>query len=300
MSDPEHRRALRARLAAEAPRFDLGPLLRQLERAGVAREDIIFESNPEPTAHGALIEGLEISEAPGLRAVIRLNMGLSGPGGLVPSYFHELAAEHREQDLLELLLHFFDHPLLDTFVDAVYPETPTGAMHALPQLRKASFSMLGVGSIATLEWFFCLLFPELRVAVSRVNVPMPTDAYALHAGSALLDGAGVLGVIDEPRSAGFGVELFAEEEENEAGKPWIDLVEDRVEQVALPTLRPYALTLRVALNVADHGSWAHLETLGPERSDEQPGYLGYDRIHGGRAAHRVVVFEGPTHGGPQP
>ena len=293
MPSPDRRREHRAKLCAQAPRFDLGPLLKQLERAGVAREDVTFESNPDPTSHGSLVESVALFEAPSLRAVVRLNLGLTGPNGLVPSYFYEIAAQSRDPDLLDELLHFFDHPVLDAFVDAVYPETPTGAMRAHDKLRDASFSMLGVGSIATLEWMFALLFPELGVQARRVNVPMPTDAFALHAGTAVLDGAGVLGTVDEPRSAGFGVELFADEEDNDASRKWIDVVEERFEQVALPILRPYALTLRVALTILDHGSWARLDVEGAPAA-AQPGYLGYDRIRGTRAGHRVVVFEGPT------
>ncbi len=273
--------------------FDLGALLTQLERMSICREDITFKSNSDPAAGGNVIQAIEFFESPSRRAEITLNVGLTGPNGLVPTYFQEIAQQSADPDLLDTFLHFFDHPLLECWIDSLYPDTPSGALHAWPNLRNASFSMLGVGSISTLEWVFGSIFPELRVLVRRITVPMPTDAFALRAGTALLDGAGVLGVVDAPQCAGLSVDLYTEEEDHHAGRKWIDLVEERFDRIALPLIRPYDLTLKVVLNVALHSSWAHLEKRPDPSLDERPpGHLGYDRLQGQRAGHQITVFEG--------
>lgn len=290
--EPAARPKLERRISKHASRFDIGALLVQLDRLGIAREDVVFKGNPSPVSGPGIIESVRFFEAPSRRAEVVLNLGLGGPNGLVPSYFHEVVAEARDPEILETFLHFLDHPLLDAFVDALYPEHPSGALSHFESLRDASFAMLGPGSVATLEWIVSLLFPELRVRVTRASIPMPTDAFAVFAGQTLLDGSGVLGVVDAPHSAGLRVDLFAEEEETSAGRKWIDIVEARLHRFALPLLRPYALTLKVVFNVLEHSSWARLE----ERADPRPaGHLGYDRIEGGEGGHQVVVFEGAAH-----
>lgn len=290
---PKDRFRLQALIKKRIRSFDLGALLAQLARIGICREDITFKSNSDPAPAGSIIQAIAFFESPSRRAEITLNIGLTGPNGLVPSYFQEIAQQSADPDVLDTFLHFFDHPLIECWVDALYPDSPTGALHAWPSLRNASFSMLGVGSISTLEWIFGSLFPELRVQVRRITVPMPTDAFALRAGTALLDGAGVLGVVDAPQCAGLSVDLFTEDERHDAGRKWIDLVEERFARVALPIVRPYDLTLKVVLNVAIHKSWATLEQR-PEGSLDEPaaGHLGYDRVQGQSAGHQITVFEG--------
>lgn len=290
---PEARRpALRRRIEARAAGFDIGALLVQIERAGVPREDITFRANPDTTHGPGIVHGVAFFEVPQVRAEVTLNLGISGPNGLVPTYFHEIAFESPDPDRVEAFLQYFDHPVLSAWVDALYPEHPTGAQAGWRSLVRASFSMLGPGSIATLEWLMAMVFPELRVAASRTSIPMPTDAFALHAGAALLDGSGVLGVVDAPKSAGLRVDLYVEDEETSTGKKWIDLCKERLRRVALPLLRPYALTLEVVLNVLDHGSWATLEN---RRERDPTGRLGYDRIQGEVAGHQAQVFVGPVH-----
>ncbi len=285
---------IQERIQARAASFDIGALMVLLRRIEISREDVTFKSNPDPVSGPGIVEAVEFFDSPSRRAEITLNLGFAGPNGLVPSYFHEIARESRDPDVMEAFLQFLDHPMLSTFVDALYPEHPTGALRSWSSLRNATFSMLGIGSIATLEWIMSQVFPELRIQVSRASIPMPTDAYALHAGVALLDGSGVLGVVDAPHSSGLRVDLYSEEEDTAAGRKWIDVVEARLHRVALPLLQPYALTLRVVFNVLEHASWARLEAQAP--GQERPeGTLGYDRIEGGEGGHQVMVFEGLVH-----
>lgn len=282
------------RIRTRASSFDIGALLLLLRRIDISREDIIFKSNPDPVSGPGIVQAVEFFDSPDRRAEVTLNLGFTGPNGLVPSYFQEIARDSRDPDVMETFLQFFDHPMLSALVDALYPEHPTGALRSWSSLRNATFSMLGVGSIATLEWIMSQVFPELRLRVSRASIPMPTDAYALHAGVALLDGSGVLGVVDAPQSCGLRVDLFAEEEETAAGRKWIDVVDARLRHVALPLVQPYDLTLRIVFNVLEHASWAHLEEP-PEGEEVPEGHLGYDRIEGGEGGHQVVVFEGLVH-----
>jgi hypothetical protein len=124
------------------------------------------------------------------------------------------------------------------------------------------------------------------VWVSRIAFQNITRGHELRTGLSPLYGPAVLGDTYTSESAGFQVELHAEEEVYARGERWPQVVERRLTEVLLPLLAPARLRLEVGLSVASHALWAQLE---------QRGYLGYERFQGGtHLGHRLVVFLGDT------
>lgn len=260
--------------------------MRALAAEGFAREDVLFESNPEPVAGGALVEGVTFFGDPPRRVVITLNWGLLGPDALVPSYFLEIAEQARDPDALFDFLRFFDHRLLERALMALHPEEDRGLFEDFERAKGFYFRMLGLGSVDTLQWVFQHYFPELRARVSRHPFRNSTSIHALRTGQSHLDGTAVLGKVYEADASGLSVELLADEEVNDVGLAWPHVIRERLGTHLLPLLAPFRLQLLVSLRVLVHASWSRLA---------REGYLGYERVRGeADTGHRIVIYEGNT------
>ncbi|PTL80734.1 type VI secretion system baseplate subunit TssG [Vitiosangium sp. GDMCC 1.1324] len=280
------------RIVARAREFELGPLLRLLEAEGYPPGHILFESNPEPVSPAAFVEAVTFHRSPLRRVVVTLNLGLLGANALLPSYFLEVAEQCPQPESFFDFIRFFDHRLLEGFARALYPEHDSALVGDWERTKGFYFRMLGVGSVTTLQWFFQLYFPELRVWVSRSAFRDITRGHEVRTGTSPLDGTAVLGDSYTSESAGFQVELHAEEETDARGRGWPEVVEHRLHEILLPLLAPARVRLEVGLTVAAHAVWARLA---------QRGYLGYERLHGGTLlGHRVVIFLGNTAEPPRP
>jgi hypothetical protein len=277
--------SLEERISARAREFDLGPLLRLLEESGYASEHTLLESNPEPAASPSLVEAVTFHRSPYRRVVVTLNLGLLGSHPLVPSYFLEVAEQSLAPQAFFDFLRFFDHRLLEGFLRALYPERNTALLGDWERRKGFYLRMLGVGSVSTLQWLFQLHFPELRVCTTRSGFRGSTASHALRTGISHLDGTAVLGRHYESHSAGFQVELHAEEETYAQGKSWPHVVQRRLTEQLLPLLGPFHLHLGVGLTVMEHASWARLG---------RGGYLGYERLRGADTGYRMILFQGET------
>lgn len=284
--------ATEERIAARAREFDLGPLLRLLEAEGYSAGHILFESNPEPVSAASFVEAVTFHRSPLRRVVVTLNVGLLGANSLLPSYFLEVAEQCPNPESFFDFIRFFDHRLLEGFARALYPENNSALVGDWERTKGFYFRMLGMGSVTTLQWFFQLYFPELRVWVSRISFRHITRGHELRTGTSPLDGTAVLGDSYASESTGFQVELHAEEATDARGQGWPEVVERRIHERLVPLLAPARLRLEVGLTVAAHAVWARLA---------QRGYLGYERLPGGALlGHRLVVFQGNTAEPPRP
>lgn len=276
------------RIAARARSFDLGPLLRLLEAEGYSSEHILFESNPETSASPALVAAVTFHRAPLRRVVVTLNLGLLGANALLPTYFQHVAEQMPAPESYFDFIRFFDHRLLGQFIRALYPERDSGMVGDWERTKSFYFRMLGVGSVATLQWLFQLHFPELRGWVTRKTFRSTSLGEDLRAGSSLLDGSSVLGSTYESETPGFQVDLLAEEDPDPRAEGWPQLVERRFREVLLPLLAPSRVHLELGLTVASQSAFARLS---------EHGYLGYERLQGeGSIGHRMVIFLGDTAG----
>ena len=276
---------LERRIHERAKAFDLGPLLRLLEAQGYDAEHTLFESNPEPVATASLVEAVTFHASPVRRVVVMLNLGLQGANGLLPSYFQQVAEQLPDPEPFNDFLRFFDHRLLQGLVRALHPERDTGLVGDWEETKDSYFRMVGVSSVATLQWLFQQYFPELRLVCARQRFRTRSEGHGPRAGPTPLDGTGVLGNAYAVELSGFQVELQADEELDPRGTPWPVLVQQRFHRFVLPLLKPARLRLEVVLTVP-HGLPAR---LGP------PGSLGYERFpakHDGPL--RRLIFLGDT------
>jgi hypothetical protein len=294
-TDPEARADLERRIRAKARRFDLRVLVRLLLANGYAPESILFQGNPEGGATG-IVHDVEFRTRPHRVVLVTVNLGLLGDNSLLPSYFLQEVEKSRDPDRFFDFIRFFDHRLVNNYLYAVYPEDDPFAYPDYGEVQRAFVSMGGFASIATLAWLGQAYFPEFGVNVRRGAFERSTEAHAFRTGEGALDGTSVIGRYYRSDAQGFVLELVAEEETNSRGRSWAALVRKRLRDRLMPVLAPFRIPLMVRLRVLQHASWAKLDFP----SQEESGYLGYDRIRGDPdSGHTVVLFAGTTGAEPE-
>ncbi|EYF05018.1 GPW/gp25 family protein [Chondromyces apiculatus] len=279
------------RITEEARRFDLRALLEVLHDRGYAREDILFEGAREDATSATIVEAIRFRDPPARGAVITLNLGLFSDGTLLPSYFLEVIEDSPDPERFHDFIRFFEHRLCEGYMRAVYPEDPGGPYGDYQRALGAFFRMLGLGSVSTLQWLWQLHFPELKVRVTRRAFASETASHAFRTGESRLDGTGIIGRVYPWEAAGFIVDIIAEDETDEKGRPWPGLVRARMSARLLPLLDPFRIPLLVRLVVLYHASWAKVEAS----LAEAQGYLGYERLRDAAASpHTMILYRGVT------
>lgn len=277
------------RVTRTARAFELKPLLDLLRKYGYRRDQLLFESNREGGAT-AIVQAIEFRRSGGTTSVlITVNLGLLGDNALLPSYFmREVEKTHDPQPFYDFV-RFFDHQLIQNYLRATWPEDDATVYGDFGLVHRAVLNLAGCGSVSSLHWFTQLVFPELRVRVTRDTFAAATSSHACRAGISVLDGSSVIGRVYETESQGFLVELITEDEQYDAEHTWAGVIRKRLLERYLPVLAPFRPSVLVVLVVLSHASWARIETA----PDEATGYLGYDRIRGKPdTRHRVVLFSG--------
>jgi hypothetical protein len=286
--DEDRRPAFEARIVREARRFELKPLLDLLVARGYPREEILFEGTHEGSST-SLVEAVRFEKAPVRIVVVTLNLGLLGDNTLLPSYFFQMIDKSPEPERFYDFIRFFDHRLIQSLLLALYPQDDGALYRDWSEVLRSFFRMLGPGSIATLHWVAQRYFPDLGVEVGRWAFTDTSEAHAAVSGESALDGSAILGRSYQSDTAGFGIDLFADEEKNERGRAWPNIVKLRLNEQVLPLLAPFRVPLRVRLTVRHHASWVRVDV--PFAATR--GYLGYERIHGDAdSGHTTVIYRG--------
>ncbi len=250
------------KVSQEARRFDLKPLVDLLLENGYGREEIMFESAQDRSSGGVVDSGRFV-EAPGRTVRGTVNLGLLGDNTLLPSYFFEAIEKSADPERFYDFVRFFDHRLIESFFRASYPETDPATIRDWNEMQRSFTRMLGVSSTSTLAWLAKLHFPELRVHAERRGFTRTAASPACRTGESRLDGTRIIGRIYESDSAGFVVDLFADEEADARGRAWPHVVRTRLENKLLPLLAPHRVPLVVRLRVLFHASWVKVD---PRRS----------------------------------
>jgi hypothetical protein len=273
-------RALR-RVAA----FEPVALLDLLDHLGYKREQVFFESQPGSFSQPTVVQGLDLKSEPIDHVVVQTNFGLLGAQSPLPSYFQSIIddGDHDETALLAFL-RFFDHGLIRSYLDAVYPERNTDIVRDWEQTKRSYVKMLGIRSVSTLHWLFELAFPELEVQVSKGPLTRRVQLDPARLGKVVLGAGAVLGGFTKVPVPGFHVRLLSEDERFDADRPWAEEVRRRLDEVVFPALEDPGVDIKVSLVIRSERVFAGL----------RPGsYLGFDRIEGGEArAREVHVFGG--------
>lgn len=286
--DDESRLAFEARIVREARRFELRPLLDLLAAKGYPREEILFEGMREGSSTG-LVEAVRFEKAPVRVVVLSLNLGLLGDNSLLPSYFFQVVDKTPQPERFYDFIRFFDHRLIQNLLRGLYPDENGALYRDWNEVLRSFFRMLGPGSVATLHWIAQHYFPDLGVEVGRCAFADTTEAHAAVTGESSLDGSAILGRAYVSDTAGFGIDLFADEETNERGRAWPNIVKLRLNEQVLPLLAPFRVPLQVRLTVRHHASWARVDV--PFAA--MRGYLGYERIAGDAdSGHTTVIYRG--------
>jgi hypothetical protein len=280
---------LEARVEREAGRFDLRPLMELLAVMGYSPRDVEFESTSERVT-GGVVNAIEFVKKPFRHVRVTVNIGLLGDNALLPSYFFQIVEKSADPDRFYDFIRFFDNRLIEAYYRAAYPESDTAVYRDFDEVQRSFTRMLGMGSTSTLAWITKLFFPELRVTVGRRAFKSATASHALRTGMSMLDGTGILGRVYESDSAGFLIDLTADEETDGAGRAWPHVVRARLEERLLPILAPHRLAIVVRLRVLFHASWVHMDA--PIIEDKR-GYLGFERLRGdAEAGHTLVIYRG--------
>jgi hypothetical protein len=298
---------IEARIAADAQRFDLRPLLRLLAEIGYPREQVLFESSEEGRS-ASVVKGVRFLRRPMRSVVVTVQLGLLGDNTLLPSYFFHVIEQSPDPARFYDFLRFFDHRLIENLFTALHPEVASDdaprsgvtSRHregVFGDFRATSRSILRMampGSPSTLHWLVQLYFPEFGVRVSRQPFANSSDSHACRTGKSRLDGSSVLGSFYVAEKPGFLVDLFTEDEVDLSGREMADVVLDRLHRRVLPLLADFHLPLSVRLIVKWHASAAYVDDPGARDKS----FLGYNRLRGTRkrpeVEHTTVMYQGVT------
>lgn len=263
MTTASHDPALDEPLRLAGRQFELPALLRILRRRGFGPEAIFFESARSAPASPGLIDSLRFEAAP-RRAIVRLNTGLLGPDGPLPSYFRRFAEELADPRPFLAFLRFFDHVLAQTAFHVGHPAD--GLARGSP-LGTAYQTIAGARSPARLHALVRALVPELPLEVFSAGLHRAEPSDAARLGAARLDGSALMGSRQLTRESGFVARLHAETERDERGRSWVEVVRDRCTRRLPPLLRrgARAVSLRLCF-----GSYAGRARLGGSRLGLEP------------------------------
>jgi hypothetical protein len=281
MAARELTEGLKEKIAKRASRFDPIRLVDLLESYGVHPSDVIFESNPE-RAGASVVDSVRFE--PSGVVVIRVNLGLLGDRGALPSYFQLMLERGGAMEAFQDFIRFFDDRLVTNLLRATYPERDPELFadwsRAVGHFRRMS----AITSDGLLQSVMAKMFPELRVHVKRARIANSNESASLVMGESGLDGGGLLGAGSSVEPNGFAITFVAMEASAGGGRRWPDVLTERMRERLEPILEGHHVALDVELVVVDHEEQVLLEGHG---------FLGYERIGGPPSAvHRVRLFRG--------
>lgn len=282
-------RAIEASVRARAREFTIPALLDVLHALGYRTTEIEYKSNQTAAHKASLIECIEFLTVPHKRVIITVNIGLLGVQSPLPSYFFRLMEQYDTDAMIDFI-GFFDHGLLRSRFDALYPERDRAAFPDWEETKALNLKLLGLQSPSTMHWMFQRVFPELAVQAKRWVQRHTIETERVVLGDASLGEGCALGGAVTLAAGGIEITLYCEEAVTPAGAPWAREASRRLDEVILPLLRTVDLYLNVVLIFQDHKGWARLE---------KEHFLGFDPVYDGgkRQAERaqaVLLFSGET------
>lgn len=275
------RAELERRIAEDVGRFDIIALLDLLAELGYRQDDIFFESNISTASQARLLHAIEFRKEPIEQVIVTVNLGLLGPQGPIPSYFHsalETGAVDEEQ--FTTFLRFFDHVLIQRFILSAYPERDPSIFKDWEETKRCYLDIVGLTSLTTLHWLFQGVFPELGVDVNHGVARRELMTEGVRLGTTKIGDGTALGGKSAVPVRSVEVRLICEEDETSTGRPWAEEARQRLTTGIFPILEHTTLELWITLVIRSQRGFAQLR---------QGSYLGFDRIRGGAERHRVVL-----------
>lgn len=251
-------------LEALAPSYQLPALLQALQRLGLGRRQISFDSRDPDEASasqvgarvrlgsgGSLVRGVRLDVGPPPRAVVYLDMGLFSATSPLPDYFQRLLGERAVGENLALVLRTLDDGLLRARARAESREFSGGGAWE----QHLAEALVG-DSPRYVDQLFRQIFPELRVRVGWRKVPRTwgLDRVALGSatlGSCAFDGRGVVEHqgLEVTLTAAYDLGAASEHLAADQRQTWVQEVKRRLGRYILPRYRrrPIALTVRLRI-----------------------------------------------------
>jgi len=276
---------LQEKIASNIQSFDLSALLKLLAGLGYAQEDIYFEGNNAQISHKSLCHEIRFEDhKPRVRIV--LNLGLLSASSSLPSFFQKfIETEDVNTDQFIRYLDFFNHHLIDLFLQMTMPEINARLFTNWKQSQFYYLSLLGFESISTLWFLMKICFPDLVVEVKKDPQVMKLYTSSLILGR---DGLGMhsfLGTRFKQTLSSFKITFSTEDEMSELGVSWPIEINKRLIELIFPILKKTDLHLSIVLKMKKKGNYM---TLGRKT------YLGFDRLWKSNKPFQLLLFYGLT------
>ncbi|MHC4393903.1 MAG: tetratricopeptide repeat protein, partial [Planctomycetota bacterium] len=281
-------RRIEKRMAKRIKSFDLMAALALLRHLGYGPEDIIMRSNTSWASQSSVIHKVEFFLRPIRHVVLTMNIGLLSPFSPLPSYFRKII-DHApiDEDSFTDFLHFFDHGVLQRYLESIYPEKDPALYANWPGTKHDYLQLMGLRSRDTLYLLFQSVFPELGITVERAPINRNLLADVAVIGVSSLGGRATLGGRTAVPVGGFKVMLYAEQDLTFTGQSWASEVQRRLEEDIFPLLHSVGLDLMVRLVIQTQRGWARLA------AQDAVSQLGFDRIRSDVERPRdVMIFCG--------
>src|SRR5262249_38231837 len=152
-------------------------------------------------------------------------LGLLSPQSPLPSYFVRILESGDVDDaMLMAFLGFFDHVILQSYLESAYPEANPQIHKNWEITKRNHLSLFGLRSLPTHPWLFQIIFPEGGAPVARGPMTRSVRVEPARLGKIELGGDAALGGLSKVPVPGFDVNLYADEETTPANRPWAEEV----------------------------------------------------------------------------
>ncbi len=264
--------------------FDVISLLRLLYSMDYSPDNVSFRSNDSVCSQTGLISGISFIQKPFRRVIITFNLGLLSAQSPLPQYFRNIMEQSDEDnEFFMRLCGYLDHYLIKDYLQNIYPEFNTCYFPDWIQAKKDYINILNLQSSSALHWLFQIVFPEITVRVENVVLDGEIKTEAIRLGKTML-GDAVFGKKTDYLVQGRRVTLFTDDEMTYMQVPWPREIEQRLNNLLFPILRPVGIDLEIILILKAQKKWVRLH---------DDSFLGYDRIKTDEDTYRSIrIFKG--------
>lgn len=277
-------KALEKKIAERIHEFDVISLLRLLYSMDYSPDTVSFRSNDSICSQTGLISGISFAAKPFRRVIITFNLGLLSAQSPLPQYFRNIMEQSEKDNAFFVnLCGYLDHYLIKDYLQNIYPEFNTFYFPDWKRAKQDYLNILNLKSSSALHWLFQITFPEITVRVENAVLDGEIKTEAIRLGKTML-GDAVFGKKTDYLVQGRRVTLFAGSEMTYTQVPWPREIEQRLNELLFPVLRPVGIDLEIILVLKAQKKWIRLH-------DES--FLGYDRMKTGEDTYRSIrIFKG--------
>jgi hypothetical protein len=211
-------------------------------------------------------------------------MGLFANQSALPSFFRKKMDEGSIDPVaFSKYLGFFDHYLIRTFLGMSMPEDNHWFFSDWQETLRLYLKFLALNSSSTLQLFFQLCFPELKVQVVKFPRVINLHKASIVLGSSILGKNSFLQKNEKLTISSFKVLLTANEPLTDLSVPWAFEIKNRMAHLIIPHLKRVNSYLQVALILERVKDFAHLSNTT---------HLGYCRIGENKKPAQFCIFYG--------